>query len=140
MEKFHWKNSFSFPPFIPPSLSLSLPSSLPFLSLFPLPHFSSFFLFFFSLSLSLCLSQYIHTLFYFILLYTIHYICRYCGFLQVENLRWLCLEQVYYCYFPTAFAHFVHPYHILFILTTCKFFVINTIFIINSIFMVISTI
>lgn len=130
MEKFHWKNSFSSLPLsLPPFLSL--PHPYPFF-LSSSPHFSSFFL---SSSSSLFPSVFFNTSRpYFILFCFIQYTI-FAGTVVFYKLK-ICggsAEQVYYCYFPTAFAHFVHPYHILFILTTCKFFVINTIFIINSI-------
>lgn len=136
MEKFHWKNSF----FPPPSLSLSLPSSPPFLSLSSSPpHFSSFFL---SSSPSLfppVLSTYPYLILFY-LLYTKHYICRY-SFLQVENLAvtllrasLLLLFSNSICSLCVSISHFIHSHNMQ------TFFVINTIFIINSIFMVISTI
>lgn len=41
-------------------------------------------------------------------------------FLQIEGLWSPCIEQVYWCYFPTEFAHFVSLCYILLILAIIK--------------------
>ena len=41
-------------------------------------------------------------------------------FLQIAGLWQLFIQQVYLCDFPTAFAHFMSPYHILVILGNFK--------------------
>ena len=135
MEKFHWKNSFSFTSFIPPSLSLCLSFLIPTLSfsLFPLPpHSSSFF--------SLSLSLFLHTSIpYFIVFCFIQYTIFagtvfFTSWKSVVSLLRASLSVLFsnsICSLCVSTAHFIHAHNM------ANFFVINTIFIISSIFMVI---